>query len=107
MSEKNQVQIFEQQQMQVFKNLSDVTKQKKLLEEQEKNFKEQLEKAMDEHGIKSIDNQYIKITRVDGSTSTSIDLKELSKNEPKLYGELLEDYPKVSVRKPSIRFTVK
>lgn len=107
MSEKNQVQVFEQQQMQVFKSLSDVTKQKKLLEDQEKKFKEQLEKAMDEHGIKSIDNQYIKITRVNGSTSTSIDLKELSEKEPKLYGELLEDYPKVSTRKPYLTFKVK
>ncbi len=107
MSNQNQVQIFEQQHIQVFKQLADITKQKKLIEEQEKKVKEQLEKAMDAYDIKSIDNQYIKITRVNGSTSTSIDLKALEKEEPELYAELLEDYPKVTNRKPYLTFKVK
>ncbi len=107
MSNQNQVQVFEQQHMQVFKKLADITKQKKLIEEQEKKVKTDLEKAMDAYDIKSIDNQYIRITRVNGSTSTSIDWKTMQKEEPKLYAELLEDYPKVTTRKPSIRFQVK
>ena len=53
-SEKNEVQVFEQQHMQVFQQLAQVTKTKKQLEEQEKNFKEQLEKAMEAYDIKSI-----------------------------------------------------
>lgn len=106
-NENNQVQIFEQQHIQVFKQLADITKQKKLIEEQEKKVKEQLKKAMDSYDIKSIDNQYIKITRVNGSTSTSIDLKALEEKEPKLYGELLEDYPKVTTKKSYLTFKVK
>lgn len=61
---------------------------------------------MDAYDIKSIDNQYIKITRVNGSTSTSIDLKALEKEEPELYAELLKDYPKVTNRKPYLTFKV-
>ena len=103
----NEIQIFENQHLQVFKQLAEVTKTKKQLEDQEKKIKEHLEKAMDLYEIKSFENQYIKITRVNGSTSTSVDLKSMEKEEPKLYAELLEDYPKVTTRKQSIRFTVK
>ena len=105
--EMNEIQIFEHQQLQAFKQLAEVTKTKKHLEEQEKKIKADLEKAMDLYEIKSFENQYIKITRVNGSTSTTVDLKEMEKEEPKLYAELLEDYPKVTTRKPSIRFNVK
>jgi len=107
MSKGTELQVFENQHIQVFQQLSEITKTKKQLEDQEKNVKEQLEKAMDEHGIKSIDNQYLKITRVSASTSTSIDLKSLEKEEPKLYGELLEDYPKVTNKKAYLTFKVK
>lgn len=106
-NENNQVQVFEQQHMQVFKQLADITKTKKQLEEQEKKVKEDLEKAMDAYDIKSIDNQFLKINRVNGSTSTSIDLKALKEKEPKLYGELLEDYPKVTNKKSYLTFKVK
>lgn len=106
-NENNQVQLFEQQHMQVFKQLADITKTKKQLEEQEKKVKEDLEKAMDQYDIKSIDNHFVKITRVNGSTSTSVDLKAMQEKEPKLYGELLEDYPKVTNKKSYLTFKVK
>lgn len=104
---KNELEIFEQQHLQIFKELSEITKQKKQLEDAEKRFKEQLEKAMDQYDIKSIDNHFVKITRVNGSTSTSVDLKAMQEKEPKLYGELLEDYPKVTTKKSYLTFKVK
>lgn len=106
-NENNQVQVFEQQHMQVFKQLADITKTKKQLEDQEKKVKADIEKAMDANDIKSIDNQFLKITRVNGSTSTSVDLKAMQEKEPKLYGELLEDYPKVTNKKSYLTFKVK
>lgn len=106
-NENNQVQVFEQQHMQVFKQLADITKTKKQLEEQEKKVKADLEKAMDANDIKSIDNQFLKITRVNGSTSTSVDLKAMQEKEPTLYAELLEDYPKVTNKKSYLTFKVK
>ena len=102
-----ELQVFDQQYLVVFQNLAEVTKQKKVLEDQEKKVKSQLETLMDEYGIKSLDNQYIKITRVAGSTSTTIDLKKLETEEPDLYNDLLVDYPKTTVKKASVRFNVK
>lgn len=106
-SKGTEIQTFENQHLAVFQQLSEITKSKKQLEEQEKKVKEELEKAMDEHNIKSIDNQFIKITRVAASSSTSVDLKALENEEPDLYRELIEDYPKVINRKAYIKFTVK
>lgn len=89
------------------KNIALLEKQVKDLQNKQKTLKADLEKAMDEYNIKSIDNEYLKITRVAESTSTSIDLKALQKKEPALYGELLEDYPKVTTRKAYVKITVK
>lgn len=89
------------------RSLSQVVKEKRKLEEAEKMLKSDLEKAMDQYGIKSIDNEFVKVTWVDASTTTSIDLKKLKEKEPDLHEELLEDYPKVTTRKAYVRFTVK
>jgi hypothetical protein len=102
-----ELQVFENHYLAVFQNLAELTKQKKALEDQEKKFKSQLEKAMDEYGIKSLDNQFIKIIRVAGSSSTTIDLKKLEEQEPDLFKDLLADYPKTTTRKASVRFDVK
>ena len=102
-----ELQVFENQHLAVFRNLAELTKQKKSLEDQEKKIKSQLEKLMDEYGIKSLENQFIKIIRVAGSTSTSIDLKKMEEQEPDLFKDLLADYPKTTTRKASVRFDVK
>lgn len=103
----NEIQVFENKYMPVMAQLSALNKQLKQLQEQEKALKADLEKAMNKYDIKSIDNEFVKITRVAESKTTTIDLKKLQEKEPVLYGELLEDYPKVTVRKASIRISVK
>ena len=102
-----ELQVFENQHLAVFQNLAEVAKQKKALEDQEKEIKSQLEKLMDEYKIKSLDNQFIKIIRVASSSSTTIDLKKLEEKEPDLFKDLLADYPKTTTRKASVRFDVK
>lgn len=104
---ENEVAVFEGQYLAKMQSLSDMMKQKKKIEAEEKKLKESLKKAFDEYGIKSIENAYIKITRVAGSTSTSIDLDTMKEKEPKLYDELLADYPKTTTRADSIRFDVR
>lgn len=126
------VQTFENQHLEVFKQVSNITAQRKELARQEKEIKDSLEKAMAENGIKSIDNEYIRITHVAASETISIDMKVMEQKEPdlyeelledypvkkvdmkvletvepELYGELIEDYPKVSTRKAHLRFKVK
>lgn len=102
-----EIQVFENKYMAVMANIALLEKQVKEMQEKQKALKADLESAMNEYEIKSIDNEYLKITRVEESTSTSIDLKALQKKEPALYGELLEDYPKVTVKKAHVRITVK
>jgi hypothetical protein len=101
------VKAFEQNYLTVFKEMAENKKLMKQCEEKEIKIKEKLETAMKEIGIKSIDNQYLKIVYVPESHSISIDLKNLEKKEPDLYEELVTDYPKESNRKGYLRFTVK
>lgn len=103
----NELILFEEQGLQAFKALSELTKEKKRLENEEKEIKKYLEEKMEEFNIKSFDNEYIKITRVEASESTSIDLKVLADKEPSLYLDLIEDYPKISKRSAYVRFNVK
>ncbi len=104
---ENNLVLFEQNQMLVFESLVAITNKKKELEEKEKSIKEKIKAAMNEYGVKSFKNDLITISNVEGSESVSIDLKELQKKEPKLYKELLEDYPKVSKKAGYVRFMVK
>lgn len=103
----NELTEFEQQNLEVFKNLSQLSKLKKDLKKQEDSAKQALQDQMEKFGITSIDNDYIKITQVAGSESTSIDIKAMQKKEPELYDGLIEDYPKVTKRKPYLKFTVR
>ena len=106
---KEELQVFESQHLAVFQNLAEVTKQKKALDDQEKKVKSQLEGLMDEYGIKSLDNQFIKIIRVAANPGKqTIDLDKLLKEEPELHAELLADYPKTTgAKKAYVRFDVK
>lgn len=104
-----ELKVFEEQYLSVMQNLAEAVKKKKKIEADEKKFKEQLGKVMDEYGIKSVDNQFLKIIRVAGSEgSQTVDLAKMEKEEPELYADLLKDYPKTTgAKKASIRFDVK
>lgn len=104
-----EIKLFEEQYMKVMKSLSNITVQKKELEAKEKKIKKQLEKVFEEYGIKTLDNEFLKITRVaPGKSSITIDLKKFEENEPETYKDILKDYPKeVKGRAGYIKFTVK
>lgn len=98
---------FEQTQMVAFKQLAEFKKMQADIESKEKKIKAELEKAMLAYGIKSFSNDYVTLSYIDASTSETIDLKALQEKEPKLYGELLEDYRKVTSKKAYVRIVVK
>lgn len=106
MTEKELV-LFNSKYAAKFKALADLIKSEKQLKKDKDVVKCELEKAFDEYGIKSLDNDYLKITFIDESTSVSVDLKELQKLEPELYEDLLRDYPKETKRKAYVRFDAK
>jgi hypothetical protein len=98
---------FETKNMMLLANVAQHVQQEKLLKEQTAKLKEELGKAMDEFGIKSIDNELLKITRTAASSSTSLDTTKLKNEEPVLWQELMEDYPKISARSASLTIKVK
>lgn len=103
----NELVLFENKALAVMKNLSDIKKEQDRLSELDKTARAELQKVMDEYGITQFKNEYVTISFIKGSTTTSIDLKKLETNEPQLYADLLKDYPKETVKKDSIRILVK
>lgn len=103
----NNLVIFSSKALAYMKNLSELKKEQDRLAELEKTARSQLQSVIDEYGITQFKNDYVTISLVKGSTTTSIDLKELEKNEPQLYQDLLRDYPKETTKKDSIRILVK
>ena len=104
--ETNELQVFEQQNLAVFKQLAEFKKAKDAMELQEKKIKADLMKAMEQYGIKSFKND-VTLSYVDASSSESLDTKALQEKEPKLYAELLEDYKKVKNTSAYVKITVK
>lgn len=104
---ENELIAFEQSQMVAFKQLAEFKKMQADIEGKEKKIKAELEKAMLAYGIKSFSNDYVTLSYIDASSSETIDLKALQEKEPKLYGELLEDYRKVTSKKAYVRIVVK
>lgn len=104
---ENNLTTFETQHLAPMINYAVLEKTLKEAKAAQANIKEQLLVAMQEQGIQRIDNDYLTITHVSDSTSTTIDLEKLKKEEPKLYLELLGDYPKESNRKATLRIKVK
>lgn len=101
------IQEFENKYLQDFKQLRLLEEEKKNLEYLSKQAKEKILQEMLKAGVKSIDNDFIKVMVTNPSESVSIDLKEFQKKEPVAYAELLEDYPKVTRRSESLRITIK
>ena len=88
----NRVEKFELQMMQ-FKA------QAKLLEDQQKEYRDKLYQKMEENDIKKIDTGNIVITRILPTERKSVDSKRLKEEQPDIY----EEYLKVSKVKGSIR----
>jgi hypothetical protein len=88
----------------LIKELISLTKEKELVEADIAAVKAKIEAQLPADGYKDAN---ITITRTAGSTSTSIDLKELEKKEPELYEELLKDYTKTTTKKESIAYRFK
>lgn len=98
---------FEQKYMTAFKALSELAKEKKILDEQDKKVRAEIEEGMDKHRISSIDNEYVKITRVAPTVLESFDAKAFCLDEPNKYRKYFEKYKKVTERKGYVRITPK
>ena len=72
-------------------------------ENQEKKVKDKLREAMEAHGIKSIDNQLVKITYVAPTTAISIDSAKLKKRYPAIAEECSKSSPKAGYIKIEVK----
>lgn len=87
----------------VLKAITDITVQKKKLDEQEKLMKKKLQEAMEQHGVKSFENEVVKFVYVAPTTRTTLDSTKLKKDHP----DIAEKYSKTSPVSASVRITVK
>ncbi|MBR5582967.1 MAG: hypothetical protein IKW21_00395 [Lachnospiraceae bacterium] len=101
--EETALQEFNNNALAVMKSIAAISNQKKELEEQEKKIREDLEAAMEQYGIKSFENDILKVTYVAPTTKTTVDSAKLKKNYPNIFSEC----SKTSDVKASIRITVK
>jgi hypothetical protein len=101
--EETDLQVIESTVPDVLKAITDITVQKKKLEEQEKLMKEKLLQAMEEHGVKSFENAKVKFMYVAPTTRTTIDSKKLKADHP----DIAKAYSKTSNISASVRITVK
>lgn len=101
--EETDLQVIESTVPDVLKAITDITVQKKKLEEQEKLMKEKLLQAMEEHGVKSFENAKVKFMYVAPTTRTTIDSKKLKADHP----DIAKAYSKISNISASVRITVK
>lgn len=94
---------FQQGQVTVLQSIANVVTQKKLLEDQEKQLKEKLQKAMEVHGIKKFESDILNITYVAATTATSIDSPKLKKKYPDIAAEC----SKVSNKSAYVKVVIK
>ena len=83
--------------------IKSIEEKKKKAEEQAKELRAELMKAMEANGVKSFENDLIRITYVAPSTRQSIDSAKLKKEQPTIYAS----YLKSSEVKASLRITLK
>lgn len=83
--------------------IKSIEEQKKQAEEQAKELRAALMEEMEKQGVKSFENDRIKLTYVAPSTRQSVDSAKLKKEQPAIY----EQYLKSSEVKASLRITLK
>lgn len=85
------------------RDMTRLLQMKKQIDEQEKQMKQELLKAMEAHGVKSFETEFIKLTYVAPSTKTTLDSAKLKVDHP----DIVEQYSKTSNVAASVRITMK
>ena len=101
--EGTELATFEEKTITIMKEITNIAIQKAALEEQDKTMRKQLEAAMEQYGVKSFENDILKITYTEPTTRTSVDSAKLKDKYPSVY----EECSKTSAVKGSVRITVK
>ena len=93
--------------MNQLKRLRELILQEKQIKSEIQSIKDQcMEDYLNQEKL-ILEEEGIKISFVPESKSTSIDLREVQKKEPTLYKDLLDVYPKETVKKAYVKATVR
>lgn len=101
--EENELQVMESAVPDAIKVITEITVQKKKLDEQEKIMKQKLQEAMEKYGIKKFENDKVVFTYTAPTTRTTIDSDKLKKEHP----DIAKECSKVSKVSASVRIKVK
>ena len=85
------------------RKITDLLKQKKLLDDQEKRLKQKLLENMEIYGVKSFETDLLKLVYVAPTIRSTIDSARLKKDHP----AIAEQYTKTSPVSASVRVTLK
>lgn len=99
----SKVAQFESAVPETVEKITTLLRMKKDLDEREKQLKQALLEAMETYGVKSFENDQIKMTYVAPTTRSTIDSTKLKKDHP----DIAEQYSKTSTVSASVRVTVK
>lgn len=102
-SEENALATMKKDAAAVIKAIAEITIQKKKLEEQEKEMRAQLVKAMEQYGVKKFDTPEVTFTYVAATVRDSIDSAKLKKELP----DVAAKYSKTSNVSASVTIKVK
>ncbi len=91
--EENALAVFQIKAVNVIQNMVQLLQQKKALEEKEKTVREELTAAMDAFGIKSFENDILKVTFKAASVRSGVDSKALKAKFPEVYKEVQTETP--------------
>ena len=99
--------LFEERSLEIMQKLSALKAEKENIEKFDAELRDRLQKIMTECGVTSFKNEYVTISNVAESETTTVDLNKLKEKEPECYEGLIADYPKVTKRKGYVKITVK
>ena len=102
-SEEQEMVVFKSSVLAITQTIANIATEKKRLEDDDKRMREELEKAMNDYGVTSFENEFVKITHVDPTTKVTVDSKKLKTELPDIY----EKYSKVSDVKGYVKISVK
>lgn len=100
---ENEVVSLDQKVPQAIKTMTNLLIQQRELEQKVSDMREVIKRAMEHYGVKSFENDYIKITYIAPTERKSIDSTRLKKEHP----EIAEAYQKVSQVKASVKIETK
>ena len=99
--------VFSDKYLATMQRYADLETTIKELEDTKKKVRAEIQEAMEFYGIRSFENDILKLTLVAPSVSTTIDTSALRINDPDTYDKLIEVYPKKTERKQSLRVTIR